>query len=47
MNEIEENFYEQAKLLNPFVDFFYFDVLSSCKEFKSAIKAIKSFKNPT
>ena len=27
--EIKENFYDQAKLLNPFVDFFYFDVLSS------------------
>lgn len=25
--EIKKNFYEQAKLLNPYVDFFYFDVL--------------------
>jgi len=45
-NEIRENFYEQARLLNPFVDFFYFDVLSSVKEFKLAIEAIKSFNKP-
>ena len=45
-NEIRENFYEQARLLNPFIDFFYFDVLSSVKEFKLAIEAIKSFNKP-
>ena len=44
--EIKENFYEQASLLNPFVDFFYFDVLSSVKEFKLAIEAVKSFGKP-
>ena len=32
-SEIAENFKAQAKLLNPYVDFFYFDVLSSVKEF--------------
>ena len=45
-NEIRENFYEQAKILNPFVDFFYFDVLSSVREFKLAIEAIHSFSKP-
>ena len=45
-NEIRENFYEQAKLLDPFIDFFYFDVLSSVREFKLAIEAIKSFQKP-
>ena len=45
-NEIEESFHEQARLLNPFVDFFYFDVLSSVREFKSAIEAIKNFNKP-
>ena len=45
-NEIRENFYEQAKLLDPFVDFFYFDVLSSVKEFRLAIEAIKIFNKP-
>ena len=45
-NEIRENFYEQAKLLAPFIDFFYFDVLSSVREFKLAIEAIESFSKP-
>ena len=44
--EIEDNLNEQAQLLDPFVDFYYFDVLSSIKEFKSGIKAIKEFKKP-
>ena len=39
--EITNNFNEQAKVLNPYIDFFYFDVLSSIKEFKCVIKAIK------
>ena len=33
-------------MLDPYVDFFYFDVLSSIKEFKCGIKAIKEFKKP-
>ena len=45
-DEIKENFYDQARLLNPFVDFFYFDVLSSIREFKLAIEAIESFNKP-
>jgi homocysteine S-methyltransferase len=45
-DEIKENFYDQAKLLNPFIDFFYFDVLSSVREFKLAIEAIESFEKP-
>jgi homocysteine S-methyltransferase len=45
-NEIKENFYDQAKLLDPFIDFFYFDVLSSVREFKLAIEAIESFNKP-
>ena len=44
--EIKENFYDQAKLLNPYVDFFYFDVLSSVKEFRIAIDSIKEFNKP-
>jgi len=44
--EIKENFYDQAKLLNPFIDFFYFDVLSSVREFKLAIEAIENFNKP-
>ena len=44
--EIIKNFNEQAKLLDPYVDFFYFDVWSSIKEFKCGIKAIKEFNKP-
>jgi S-methylmethionine-dependent homocysteine/selenocysteine methylase len=44
--EITKNFYEQAKILNPYVDFFYFDVWSSIKEFKCGIQGIKEFKKP-
>ena len=44
--EIRDNFSSQAKLLNPYVDFFYFDVLSSVKEFKIAIDCISKFNKP-
>jgi S-methylmethionine-dependent homocysteine/selenocysteine methylase len=44
--EIIKNLNEQAGLLNPYVDFFYFDVWSSIKEFKCGIKAIKEFNKP-
>ena len=44
--EIINTFNEQARLLNDYVDFFYFDVWSSIKEFKCGIKAINEFKKP-
>lgn len=44
--EIKDNFYEQAKLLNPYIDFFYFDVLSSVREIRLAIEAIEEFNKP-
>ena len=44
--EIINTFNEQARLLNDYVDFFYFDVWSSIKEFKCGIKAVKEFKKP-
>ena len=44
--EIVENFYSQAKALNPYIDFFYFDVWSSIKEVRCGIEAIKEFKKP-
>ena len=43
---IKSNFYDQAKILNPFIDFFYFDVLSSVREFRLGIEAIKNFNKP-
>ena len=45
-NEIKDDFYHQAKILNPYIDFFYFDVLSSVREFKIAIECIKEFDKP-
>jgi len=45
-NEIRDDFYQQAKILNPYIDFFYFDVLSSVREFKIAIECIKEFDKP-
>ena len=45
-DKIKQDFYEQAKLLNPFIDFFYFDVLSSIKEIKVATESIKDFEKP-
>ena len=44
--EIIKDFNDQAKILNKYIDFFYFDVLSSIKEIKSAILAVKEFKKP-
>ena len=45
-DEIYHNFYDQAKLINPYIDFFYLDVLSSVNEIRQAIRAIKKFKKP-
>ena len=44
--QILDDFSSQAEILNPYVDFFYFDVLSSVKEFKIGIKSIKKFNKP-
>ena len=45
-DEISEDFYKHAELLNPYSDFFYLDVISSIKELKLAIKSINEFKKP-
>ncbi len=44
--QIFDDFSSQAEILNPYVDFFYFDVLSSVKEFKIGINSIKKFNKP-
>lgn len=44
--EIFENYNEQASILNPYIDFFYLDVLSSVNEIEIAINAIKKFEKP-
>ena len=41
---IKESFRSQAKYLNPFVDFFYLDVMSSWKECSLGLSAIKQYK---
>ena len=45
-DEISNDFYSQAKLIDPYVDFYYFDVLSSINEIKVGIKSIKEFNKP-
>ena len=44
---IKDDFYNQAKLINPYIDFFYFDVLSSIKEINIATQSIGAVKNLT
>ena len=45
-DNIKDDFTSQAELLNPYIDFFYLDVLSSVKEFRIAIECIKRFNKP-
>ncbi len=44
LNFIKESFKSQAKHLNPFIDFFYLDVMSSWKECSIGLNAIKEYK---
>ena len=44
LNFIKNGFYQQAKCLNPYVDFFYLDVMCSLKECEIGIQSIKSLK---
>jgi len=43
---IEKGFYDQAKLLKPFIDFFYLDVLSSSKELEVALNVTEKLNLP-
>jgi homocysteine S-methyltransferase len=43
---IEKGFHDQAKLIKPFVDFFYFDVLCGSKECEIAINVAEKFNMP-
>ena len=45
-DEIINDFSSQAKLIDPYVDFFYFDVLSSINEIKLGVESIKKFNKP-
>ena len=44
--DIVKDHSELAEILNPYVDFFYFDVWSSIKEIKCGIEATKEFNKP-
>ena len=46
IDTIKRDFKDQAEILRPYVDFFYFDVLSSVREFKIGIECIKEFDKP-
>tara|TARA_B110000263_G_scaffold17626_1_gene14074 strand:+ start:579 stop:1487 length:909 start_codon:yes stop_codon:yes gene_type:complete len=45
-NIVYEEFYQTAKELDSYVDFFYLDVLASVQEIKTALNAIKDFNKP-
>ena len=45
-NIIAKNFYEQSKIIYPYIDFFYLDVISSGTEIKIALDVIKKFNKP-
>ena len=45
-DNIINDFSSQAKLIDPYVDFFYFDVLSSINEIKLGVESIKNFNKP-
>ena len=42
-NIIEKDFFDQASIINPFIDFFYLDVLSSGREVEIALNIIHKF----
>ena len=43
---IEKDFYNQAKIINPYIDFYYLDVISSGKEVEIALNVIEKFNKP-
>jgi len=43
---IEKGFYDQAKLIKPFVDFFYLDVMCGSKECELALNVTENFNLP-
>ena len=45
-NIIEKDFFDQASVINPYIDFFYLDVISSGREIEIATNVIKNFNKP-
>tara|TARA_B100001250_G_C19792710_1_gene787282 strand:+ start:797 stop:1714 length:918 start_codon:yes stop_codon:yes gene_type:complete len=46
MITIQKNFFDQAILINPYIDFFYLDVISSGREIEIALNVIEKMKKP-
>ncbi len=45
-NIIEKDFFDQASIINPYIDFFYLDVVSSGQEIEIASNVIQKFSKP-
>ena len=45
-NLIKKDFFDQANIIGPYIDFFYFDVISSGLEIDIALEVIKKFNKP-
>ena len=45
-NVIKKDFFDQANLLKPFIDFFYLDVLSSSREIEIALNVVEKINLP-
>ncbi len=43
---IKKDFFDQASVINPYIDFFYLDVVSSGQEIKIALDVIQDFNKP-
>ncbi len=43
---IKKNFYDQANLIKPYIDFYYLDVISSSQEVEAALEATEKFNMP-
>ena len=43
---IKNNFYDQAKIIRPYVDFFYLDVVSSGREVEAALEVTEKINLP-
>ena len=46
ISNIKKDFYEQAKIIQPYVDFFYLDVISSAKEVEAACEVTEKMNMP-
>ena len=45
-NIIEKNFFDQANIINPYIDFYYLDVISSGREIDIALNVTQKFNKP-